>query len=205
VYDDASMQKILDATFFDRHTAVVARELIGKYVVRRVGRRKIALMITETEAYHGFKDKASHAIRGQTQRNAPMFDRPGTIYIYLIYGMYWMLNITCGKEKYPAAVLIRGLEGVKGPGRLAKALKIDRKLNGKKLGRANGLWIEDRGVKISPRHIAKTPRIGVSYAEEWAHKPWRFVFTQKEARGRDTLALVLIISFSDHTRSESVT
>src|SRR3989338_7272276 len=103
------MRKILKPEFFDRPTLVVAKELIGKVLVRRVGGKTVALMITETEAYDGFKDLASHAHRGQTPRNTPMFGKPGTIYVYFPYGMHWMPNLVCGKKEYPAAVLIRGV------------------------------------------------------------------------------------------------
>ncbi|MBI2004760.1 DNA-3-methyladenine glycosylase [Patescibacteria group bacterium] len=104
------MRKVLQAAFFDRPTLTVARELVGKFLVRRVRGSEVALMIVETEAYDGPRDKASHAHRGQTARNTPMFGRPGVVYVYFTYGMHWMLNLVCGKERYPAAVLIRGLE-----------------------------------------------------------------------------------------------
>jgi len=171
---------MLQERFFDRHTTTVARELLGTFLVRKVNGKTTALIITETEAYHGFEDRASHASRGQTPRNTPMFGEPGTIYIYFTYGMHWMLNIVCGKEKYPAAILIRGAGDIVGPARLTKALKIDKGLNGKMLGKKNGLWIEDREVKILPSHILKTPRIGVAYAGDWAHKPWRYVLKNKK-------------------------
>lgn len=170
---------ILGPEFFDRPTLVVAHDLIGKYLVRKIGKKEIALMITETEAYDGPKDKANHAHRGQTPRNTPMFGAACTIYVYFTYGIHWMLNIVCGKEKYPAAVLIRGAGDIVGPARLTKALKIDRKLNNALLGPKTGLWIEDRGTKILPRQIARTPRIGINYAGEYAKKPWRFVLKSK--------------------------
>jgi len=135
----------------------------------------VALMITETEAYDGFSDKASHASRGQTPRNTPMFGEAGTIYVYFTYGRHWMLNIVCGKEKYPAAVLIRGAGEVEGPARLTKALRIDKRLNTKKLSKKDRLWIEDKGIRVSKKTIVATPRIGIAYAGEWAKKPWRFV------------------------------
>ena len=173
------MRKVIGKSFFDRPTLLVAEELIGKFLVRSRDGLMIALMITEVEAYDGFDDKASHASRGQTLRNAPMFAAAGTIYVYFTYGMHWMLNVVCGPREYPAAILIRGAgEGetsISGPARLTKALGIDKRLNTLSLSRKNGLWIEDRGVVIPAECIKKTPRIGIHYAQEYAHKPWRFL------------------------------
>ncbi|HEX8993763.1 MAG TPA: DNA-3-methyladenine glycosylase [Candidatus Paceibacterota bacterium] len=168
--------KRLSREFFERAAPIVARDLIGKFLVRKLGGKTVAHMITEVEAYDGFKDKASHASRGQTPRNAPMFGSAGAMYVYFTYGMHWMLNIVCGKIGYPSAVLIRGVEGINGPARLTKALSIDRTQNTLKLGTTSGVWIEDRDVHIPRTHIQKTPRIGVAYAgEEWSAKLWRFV------------------------------
>lgn len=172
------MKKILGPDFFDRPTLTVARELLGKYIVRQMGGKTVALMITETEAYDGFKDKASHAHRGQTLRNTPMFGEPGHIYVYFTYGIHWMLNLVCGKKEYPAAVLLRGAGTIVGPARLTKALSIDKTLNTKPLSKKSGLWIEDRGIVVRPRDIKRTPRVGIHYAEEYVHKPWRFVLKE---------------------------
>ncbi len=169
------MRERLDSSFFDRKPQIVARDLLGKFLVRRVRGKTTAHMITETEAYDGEHDLACHARSGKTMRNAPMFEEAGTIYVYFTYGMHWMLNLVCREQDYPAAVLIRGVTGITGPARLTKALAIDKALNTRKLGRTSGLWIEDRGIRIPPRHTARTPRIGVDYAGIWAQKPWRFV------------------------------
>lgn len=169
------MRKVLNQKFFERDTLVVARELLGKYLVRRLRDKEVAFMITEVEAYDGFKDKASHAHRGETARNAPMFGEAGRWYVYLVYGMYEMLNIVTGVHGYPAAILIRGTSEVSGPGRLTKFLKITRTQNGKRAIRDTGLWVEDRGVLVSDIQIKKTPRIGVDYAGAWANKKYRFV------------------------------
>lgn len=174
------MTNVLGTEFFDRPTLTVARELLGKYLVRKIGKKEIALMITETEAYDGFKDKASHASRGQTPRNMPMFSDASTIYVYFTYGMHWMLNIVCGKKGYPAAVLIRGAGEVIGPAKLTKSLKINKSLNHNVLGKKTGLWVEDRGVVIASRRIQRTPRIGIAYAGEYVKKPWRFVLTDSK-------------------------
>lgn len=178
------MKKVLRKDFFDRPTLLVAQELLGKYLVRSRDGATTALMITEVEAYDGWDDKASHASRGQTVRNTPMFGEAGTIYVYFTYGMHWMLNIVCGAREYPAAVLIRGavecrtsdvLHRINGPARLTKALGIDKTQNGQVLGKKTGIWIEDRGIVIPKKKIKKTPRIGIAYAGDYIHKPWRFV------------------------------
>ncbi|MBI2635693.1 MAG: DNA-3-methyladenine glycosylase [Parcubacteria group bacterium] len=167
---------ILGKKFFERPTLIVARELLGKYLVRRRGKKVESFMITEVEAYSGLKDLASHASRGKTNRNAPMFGSAGHWYVYFTYGMHWMLNAVTGPENYPAAVLIRGVETINGPGRLTNRLKIDKKFSGKDIFFKTGLWIEDRGVKIKKGQIKKTPRIGISYAGPiWSKKPWRFL------------------------------
>jgi len=179
------MKKVLDQIFFDRPTLNVAEELLGKYLVRSVKNKIIAGIITEVEAYEGFRDKASHAHRGITERNKPMFGPAGCWYIYLVYGAHWMLNITTGPKKYPAAILIREifvpqknkLLRFNGPGKLTKFLRINKamtkRVNGKPAIPKAELWVEDRNVKIAKRAIKKGPRIGVDYAGEWKHKPWR--------------------------------
>jgi DNA-3-methyladenine glycosylase len=181
--------RLLDAAFFDRPTPKVARDLIGKVLVRATDAGIQAMIITETEAYDGHRDKASHAHRGQTPRNAPMFAAAGTIYVYFTYGMHWMLNLVCGPEGYPAAVLIRGAGDIRGPARLTKALAIDKALDGRTLGVASGLWVEDRGIAIRPRDIQRTPRIGIGYAGEWIDKPWRFVLATGAAAKRQAVSV----------------
>lgn len=152
----------------------MAKELLGKYLCVNKG----CFIITETEAYDGFKDKASHAHRGRTARNAPMFGGAGRWYVYFTYGMHWMLNIVTGPKNYPAAVLIRGVQDIPGPARITKKLKIDKRFNNKPARRLAGLWIEDRGVKIKKSQIKRSPRIGVGYAEEWAKKNYRFILKE---------------------------
>lgn len=153
----------------------MAEDLIGKFLVRRMPQGVARLMISETEAYDGPKDLASHARFGRTARTEPMFAGPGTIYVYQIYGLHLMLNIVCGKRGYPAAVLLRSAGSITGPGRLARELAINKELSGLKLGRGTGLWIEDPGMTGERGYILKTPRIGVGYAGPYAEKPWRFV------------------------------
>jgi len=170
------MKKILTQSFFNRPALTVAEELLGKFLVVQSKHGVSARMITEVEVYDGFDDKASHAHRGETKRNAVMFGEAGHWYVYLCYGMHWMLNIVTGEREYPAAVLIRGVEGADGPGKLTKALGIDRHFDGLLAAKRSGLWVEDRGVSVLPQYISRTPRIGVKYAgEEWMNKPYRFV------------------------------
>ncbi len=167
--------QVLNRTFFDRSTLAVARELLGKSLCRRLDSGKIIRSrITETEAYDGFEDKASHAHRGVTPRNIVMFGPPGRTYIYLCYGVHWLLNLTTREKGYPAAVLIRGVENVKGPGRTTKHFQIDRAFNDQLLTRVNGLWVEDDGFE--PAAILNEPRVGVDYAgPRWSQMPWRFI------------------------------
>ena len=204
------MNYVLGKNFFNRSSVLVAKDLLGCSLCRRLNRGEIErLMIVETEAYEGFEDKASHVCRGKTKRNAPMFEGPGTIYVYFTYGMHWMLNVVCGPKGYPNAVLIRGVttsplatllvkgrgttqkQNLSGPGRLTKYLQIDKSLNNKKLSKKVGLWIEphtkshDRTKKnVSKLVVLKTPRVGISYAGPvWSKKLYRFVLNE-EAPGR---------------------
>ncbi len=153
---------------------IVARSLPGKFLIRRLRGKEVALTITEVEAYDGPNDKASHASRGKTERNKIMFGEAGNWYVYFTYGMHWMLNIVTGPKDYPAAILIRGTDKINGPARITKFLKIDKKFNGKPTNKKTGLWIEDKGVKIKKSQIVATKRIGVDYAEKWADKLYRF-------------------------------
>lgn len=169
------MRRILARHFFNRSVLEVAPDLLGKFLVRKYRGQEYVSMIVETEAYGAAHDLASHARSGKTPRNTPMFDGPGTIYVYFTYGMHWLLNLVVDAKDYPSAVLIRGLEDVTGPARLTKKLRIDRRLNRRALGKVTKLWVEDRGVVIKKGDIKKTPRIGVDYAGVWSKKPYRFV------------------------------
>ena len=173
------MTRILSQQFFNRPAVDVALELLGKFLVRKQKGVIENYLITETEAYDGFQDLASHASKGKTKRTEVMFGPAGYWYVYLIYGMYEMLNIVTGPEGYPSAVLIRGVEGVDGPGKLTRQLGITRVFNKKTATKTSGLWIEDHGIVIPKTSISRGPRIGVAYAGEWAQKPWRYVLKQK--------------------------
>jgi DNA-3-methyladenine glycosylase len=154
-----------------------ARWLVGKYLVRQLADAPPeARMITEAEAYDGECDLACHARAGRTQRTAPLYEAGGIWYVYLCYGIHEMLNLVVGSPDWPAAILIRGVDGIAGPGRVTKRLAINRALNGLPAKPSTGLWLEDRGVLVPDKCIHATPRIGVDYAGSiWATKPWRFV------------------------------
>ena len=149
-----------------------ARALIGKLLVRRFpDGRELRARITETEAYFGEADTACHASHGRTKRTEVLYHPAGTIYVYLCYGMHWMLNLVTGPADSPQAVLIRGVEGATGPGRVTKLLQIDKSLNDTVLGGA--LALADDGY--APENITASPRIGIAYAAPADQaKLWRF-------------------------------
>ncbi len=171
------MQKVLPKTFFARPAPVVAEELLGKYIVTIINNKPKGFMIVETEAYEGFEDLASHAARGVTPRTKVMFGPAGRFYVYLIYGLHHMLNVVTQYEDIPSAVLIRGITGVHGPGKVAKFLAITIELNTRTASKNTGVWFADGGVIVPTKHIIKTPRIGIEYAGPiWSKKPWRFLY-----------------------------
>lgn len=133
----------------------------------------MALTISETEAYLGPHDLAYHAARGRTACTEVMYGPPGTLYVYFVYGLHWMLNVVTGPAGYPAAVLIRGAGDISGPARLTGALAIDGSLNGRQAAPESGLWFEN-GIGAQP--VVATPRIGVDYAgPRWSGRKLRFV------------------------------
>jgi DNA-3-methyladenine glycosylase len=186
----------LPRSFYEQSTLDVARQLLGKYLVRDHPDGTTVGRIVETEAYVGPDDKACHASKGRTARTEIMFGRAGHAYVYLVYGFHHMLNIVTEEVDFPAAVLIRAVEPVQGvelmrarrkteqlrnlasgPGKLCQAFAIDRKLNGDDLcGKV--LYLEDRGEAVSK--VVTTPRIGVDYAGPWKRKPWRFLIKGNE-------------------------
>jgi DNA-3-methyladenine glycosylase len=172
---------VLEEDFFNRSVVEVARDLLGMNLcVRQKKDQVIKMTINETEAYDGEEDLACHASKGKTPRNQVMYGEPGVIYLYLCYGMHWLLNIVCEKKGYPAAVLLRGTLEVNGPGRLTKKLGIDGQLNRKRAVYSNGLWFEQGD--LVKKEIQTGPRIGVNYAGEyWAKKPYRFWFSKPES------------------------
>ncbi len=168
------MAERLSKSFYQREVLEVAPELLGKIIVRQFEDNIIRkFKITEVEAYRGMEDLACHASKGRTPRTEVMFLAGGLVYVYLIYGMYWMLNIVTGNENEPAAVLIRGVENISGPGRVGKSLELDKSFYGENLILSSRIWIEDlnREIKYETSH-----RIGIDYAgEPWISKPWRYL------------------------------
>jgi DNA-3-methyladenine glycosylase len=190
-----NINPILPASFYQRPVIEVARDILGKKVVRVIAGQRISGMIYEAEAYDGEQDQACHAHSGRTARNSIMYGKAGQAYVYFTYGMHWMLNCVCGPMNYPAAVLVRGLvplEGVdfiasqregisrkdwcSGPARLTRALSIQQECNGLDLTDPNsGLFLEEY-INMPEDVIRTTPRIGIQYAgEPWVSLPWRFV------------------------------
>lgn len=189
----------LGREFYDRDTLTVARELLGCKVIRLYNGERLVGRITETEAYIGRLDKACHAYGyKRTPRTETLFAPPGTAYLYLIYGMYTCLNFVTESQGEPAAVLIRGIEPVEGeetmarlrfgrgtkemtpyqrknflngPGKVCKALCLDREMNGHDL-RTEPFWVERGEKPVGEIHVGK--RIGIDYAQEAVDFPWRF-------------------------------
>jgi len=168
------MNRVLRNYFIENDTLSIAKGLIGKTLVRDFGNGEILKSkIIETEAYIGEQDLACHASKGKTERNKIMYEDGGLVYVYLIYGLYWMLNFVTEKADRPEAVLIRGIEDCSGPGRIGRLLKLDRSFYGENLETSTRIWIED---SITRSKIIATPRIGIDYSGEiWKNKPWRFV------------------------------
>ncbi|WP_148598575.1 DNA-3-methyladenine glycosylase [Aquisphaera giovannonii] len=174
--------KPLPHSFYDRPAEDVAPELLGKLLVRREGGGKPRRMgrIVEAEAYLGPHDLAAHSSKGRTARTEVMFGPPGYAYVYLIYGMHHCLNAVTGPGNHASAVLLRALEPVEnveastsGPGRLCRALNIDRTLNGHDLTRG-GLIIAEPDDPAPAFDVVAGPRVGVDYAGDWAARPYRF-------------------------------
>lgn len=183
--------KLPESFYIRGNVTTIARQLLGKVLTTRINRQLTSGMIVETEAY-SHRERGSHAFKGETKRNAVMFNQGGKAYVYLCYGVHEMFNVVTNREGEAEAVLIRALEPVSGvgimqhrmgvrdtkritsgPGKLTKALGIDRKLNGEELNK-DIIWIEDNGIKIKRTSIVCSPRIGIDYAGEDALLPWRF-------------------------------
>ena len=164
----------LGQDFFSRDVLEVAPDLLGKVLMRRFDNGKLfTSQITEVEAYRGEEDKACHASKGRTSRTDIMYHPGGSVYVYLIYGMYWMLNFVTGDRNEPQAVLIRGLKNITGPGRITRMLEIGSDFYGENLAGSERLWVENSGQQV---RVQTGPRIGIDYAgDPWKTLPWRYV------------------------------
>jgi DNA-3-methyladenine glycosylase len=163
----------LQRDFYIRDVLDVAPELVGKNLVVRLNSGLYGrYQVTEVEAYRGSEDKACHASKGRTRRTEIMYHEGGKLYVYLIYGMYWMLNVVTSGEGIPQAVLIRGVENLAGPGKLTRSFGINGSYYGEDLTVSQRIWFEESG--FNPE-INTGKRIGIDYAGEyWKIKPWRF-------------------------------
>ncbi len=173
------MQNRVSRSFFIRDVLDVAPELLGKNLVRNFGNGEMArFRITEVEAYRGTNDLACHASKGKTARTEVMFREGGVVYVYLIYGMYWMLNFVTGEKEDASAVLIRGIDNITGPGKVGKILRLDKSFYGEDLSVSDRIWLEEGEPVIGYR---QTARIGIHYSgEPWISKPWRYLLEKSE-------------------------
>ena len=162
----------LTKEFFARPCVTVARELVGKVLVRQTPLGTLRLRISETEAYCGEEDTACHAHRGRTKRTEVMYGEAGHLYIYLCYGIHWLMNIVTGEEGHPEAVLIRACLAAPGPGKLTRALGITGEMNRLPVWQAGDFWIEDDGFRCG---VEAEKRVGIGYAsQEDQDRLWRF-------------------------------
>jgi DNA-3-methyladenine glycosylase len=194
-----NITKPLARSFYTRETLVVAKELLGKHIVRQMSEGDIKAKIVEVEAYRGSDDPASHAHKGLTKRNWPMFGEAGHAYVYFIYGNHHCLNVTTERTSVPGAVLIRAIEivyGLKlargnrkarsnidlsnGPGKLTKALNITRIHNDLDLTKPNELFICQPRI-MEDFEIGTSSRIGIKAGSE---KPWRFYIKNNKSVSR---------------------
>lgn len=174
---DIKIGKRLKREFFSQNTVILAKALIGKYLCRNIDGKIIKLMITETEAYDADGDTACHAYKGMTKRNSVLFGESGHAYVYLCYGIYYLFNIVSGYKGKAEGVLLRGVEGYDGPGKLTKALNIDKTFYAEDLTTSSEIWVEDLGMEVE---FDSTKRIGINYAEQKdIDRLWRFVVKKK--------------------------
>jgi len=167
------MIKKLTADFFDCDCEELSIKLLGKVICIQNGEHVIRKIITEVEAY-GINDTACHTYKGRTKRNDPMFKQGGTVYVYLCYGIHEILNFVSGKDGEGQGVMIRGIEGAIGPGRVSKILNIDRSLNYEFLPTSDRIWLED-GEPVDEDKIERLKRVGIGYAtQEDQDRLWRF-------------------------------
>lgn len=166
--------KKIGKEFFDRDALEAAPELVGKILVHRLpDGTELRERIAETEAYRGEEDLACHASKGRTPRTELLYGESGIIYIYLCYGMHWLMNVITGEKDSPQGVLIRAGEVHNGPAKLTKALQIDGSCNGSPIYGSDEIWLEDDGFVPE---LKKAPRVGIDYAGDyWKNVEWRFI------------------------------
>lgn len=161
--------------FFKQDVLDICPKILGKHLVRKFDNGEIFKdIITEVEAYRGEEDLGCHASKGRTERTKVIYDEGGLVYVYLVYGMYWMLNFVTGEKNIPQAMLIRGTKTIKGPGKIGKELLLDKSFYGENLGTSTRLWIEETPLGGNIKYKQET-RIGIDYAKEWKYKPWRYI------------------------------
>ncbi len=164
----------LTEKFFRRDALEVAPDLVGKVIVRRLEDGTLLReRIAETEAYRGEEDKGCHASKGRTKRTEVLYGESGVIYVYLCYGMHWLMNVITGEKDFPQGVLFRAGEVHDGPAKLTKYLQVDGSFNGGSMSSSPDIWIEDDGFRPD---IETAPRVGIDYAGDyWKDVPWRFI------------------------------
>jgi len=193
--DVANARRRLTRTFFERPTLTVARDLLGKRLVKLEDEKlRLSGIIVETEAYIGTEDLGCHARAGRTERNASMWGPPGHTYVYFTYGMHWMLNFVCEGDGFPAAVLIRAIEAqegqarmrqrrapqpdtalTNGPAKLCQALAIDRNLDGHDMCHPDATLFVENQIEKRQLSVTVGPRVGLNNVPEpWKSIPWRF-------------------------------
>ncbi|MFW6282728.1 MAG: DNA-3-methyladenine glycosylase [Minisyncoccales bacterium] len=182
------MKERIKKDFFLQSSSIVGKKILGKDLVRKLNNGKERRgKIVEIEIYKGPEDKAAHTCNGKTKRNRVVWRRGGFLYIYLIYGIHFMLNISTSQKGNPECILIRAIDSknvsfkkTNGPGKLTKYLKIDKKFYGEDLSKSKKIWIEGKDKK---EKIEKSVRINIDYAGRyWANKKWRF-FIKKYEKG----------------------
>lgn len=168
------MIKILTEDFFHRDALEVAPELVGKIIARRLDDGTVIReRISETEVYRGEEDLGCHASKGRTKRTEILYGESGVIYVYLCYGIHWLMNVITGEKEQPQGVLFRSGEVKNGPAKLTKYLQIDGSFNGERFCGNERVWIEDDGFRPE---ITTAPRVGIDYAGEyWKNVGWRYI------------------------------
>lgn len=170
------MTKRLGPEFFHRDCLEVAPDLVGKVIVSKINGEEVRVRISETEAYRGESDTACHAHKGRTPRTEILYGESGLVYVYLCYGMHWLMNVITGEKEQPQGVLFRAGVGFDGPAKLTKRLGVTKAQNNTSFVTSSELWIEDDGLKCE-YHTDR--RVGINYAtEEYINKQWRYILTK---------------------------